>query len=93
MLAIMTKSNGIYAHRDRPDTRIPCIYARNLDTQAIERICGDGRGARGEMHAKLTVARDFANVGGVTYIFNGGDSSLLEYFERKNPSGGTVVLP
>lgn len=45
------------------------------------------------MRSKLTVARDAANLGMDTYIFDGTESTLCQHILDGAPSGGTMILP
>lgn len=45
------------------------------------------------MQSKLTVARDAANLGIDTYIFDGKESTLCQHILTGASSGGTMVLP
>jgi len=57
-LYIITNTNGVYADRDNPDSRIREITSDQLDAAYIHRICGEkSTQGTGGMQSKLAVAR------------------------------------
>lgn len=94
-LAIVTNTDGVYRHADRPDSRISTLHAARLSDEDIARMCGSGKSKSGTggMASKLTVARDAANDGIRAHIFNGVDSTLLEHVEDvSSRRGGTSIM-
>ncbi len=94
-LAIVTNTDGVYRYADRPDSRIATLHAGRLSDEDIARMCGNGKSKSGTggMASKLTVARDAANEGIRSHIFNGVESMLLEHVEDvPSRQGGTSVV-
>lgn len=93
-LAVMTKSNGVYARAEDESTRIPVLHASRLSDADIVRMCGKPtKEGTGGMASKLAVVRDAANEGMSAHVFNGTDSTLLEHVEDSpKRTGGTAVV-
>ncbi len=93
-LIIVSNTNGVYADRNDPSSRIVSINCDELSDEFIENICGDARSASGTggMSSKLHVARKSGKNGIRTAIIDGTTSGVLDHLQG-TAQGGTEIFP